>query len=48
MILTYRGNQYDKDAALKQYLLSKIKKEKLIKAELERDIERLKTVTIAE
>ena len=47
MILTYRGNQYDKDAALKQYLLSKIKR-KLIKAELERDVERLKTVTIAE
>ena len=41
MELTYRGVKYDKDAALKRYLLSKVQKEEKLKRELEHDTKQI-------
>jgi hypothetical protein len=43
MLLTYRGVKYDNDAALRRYLLNQLKKEDKLKAEIKRDLERVKT-----
>lgn len=41
MELTYRGVKYDKDAALKRFLLAKLQKEEKLKRELEHNTKQI-------
>ena len=47
MELTYRGVKYDRDAALKRYLYSKLQKEERLKRELERDAKNIGKTLVA-
>ena len=46
MLLTYRGVKYDKDAALRQHLLNKLKKEERLNAEIKHERKNLSGIEI--
>ena len=47
MELTYRGVKYDRDAAIKRYLLNKVQQEERLKRELKHNTEQIGKTLVA-